>query len=517
MILGSAKEAFYFPAVTFAPAPRPVWWLPTFGFFLFLLIEGAMFFQANRLFEDPATGRHLRMGEIILATHQVPRADPLSFTHAGQPWVDYEWGFEATLGELDHVGGLALVAAFCTAIFATTLLGMYRLLVQGGATLMAGLVTIGVVSLTLYIHFSARPVIVTYLFFALVVEVWFRRPQPRRRDWLFLPLVFVAWANLHAGWAAALAFLVLALLGRMLDRAAGRAKGEDKPIIPWLGLTLLCTVAVSLNPWGWSLYRNIFAFATSYKSFALWDEYAPPNFSQPSMSALAVLFVVGVVIVSRVARRMPVWPVELILPVLFFLDEGLKAQRHVLLLIEVAALPLARDLSVLFHGRAFPELRERLRLFAERQRLASGDALLAAGAVLVLTLLFLASPAARTIMVGRSVTPQLLGFIRAHPDRFIRPLVTTWNAGPLLWDLRPDFRASFDDRGDFYGDKTVFSFVNLYNGVPGWRDTLDQGNYDSAILDPHLQLNQLLHLTGGWHEVYRDPHAVVYWRDMPTR
>jgi hypothetical protein len=499
--------------VTFAPAPRPVWWLPTFGFFLFLFIEAGMFVSANRLFEDPATGRHLRMGEIILATHAVPRADPLSFTHTGEPWVDFEWGFEATLGELDRAGGLPLVAAFCTAIFAATLLGVYRTLIHTGATLLAGLITVGVVFLTLYIHFSARPVLFTYLFFALVVEVWFRRPQPLPRDWLILPLVFVAWANLHAGWAAALAFLALALFGRLIDRAAGRAKGEDKPIIPWLGLTLVCAVAVSFNPWGWSLYRQVFAFATSYKSFAFWDEYAPPNFSVPSMSALAVLFVLGVVIVSRIARRMPTWPAEVIVPVLFFLDEGLKAQRHVLLLMEIAAVPLARDLSALFHGRAFPWLRERLGLFAERQRLGSGDAGMALVAAVALTLLFLPSAAGRKIEVGRSVTPQLLDFIRAHPDRFTRPLDTTWNAGPLIWDLRPDFRTSFDDRGDFYGDKTVFAFVNMYNGVPGWRETLEKGNYDSAILDPHLQLNQLLHLTGGWHEVYRDPHAVVYWRD----
>ena len=502
--------------MTFASVPRPLWWLPTFGFFLFLFIEAGLFVNAGRLFQDQATGRHLRMGQIILATHQMPRADPLSFTHAGEPWVDFEWGFEATEGQLYRAGGLPLVAAFCTAIFATTLLGLYRLLVQGGTTLIAGLITIGVVFLTLYIHFSARPVLFTYLFFALVVEVWFRRTQPLARDWLILPVVFVAWANLHAGWAAALAFLSLALLGRIIDRTAGRASGEEKPVIPWLGLTLVCGAAVSLNPWGWSLYRHVFAFATSYKSFALWDEYAPPNFSTPSTSALAVLFLVGVVIVSRVARRMPVWPVEVILPVLFFLDEGLKAQRHVLLLMEIAALPLARDLSALFQGRALPELRERLRLFAGRQRLAQGDPVLVLAAATLITLLFLPSAAGRRIEIGRSVTPHLVDFIRAHPDRFTRPLVTTWNAGPLIWYLRPGFRASFDDRGDFYGDKTVFAFVNMYNGVPGWRDTLAKGNYDSAILDPYLQLNQLLHLTGGWHEVYRDPHAVVYWRDAPA-
>jgi hypothetical protein len=502
--------------VTFVSTPRSVWWLPTFGFFLFVAIEAGMFFNAGRLFEDPATGRHLRMGEIILATHQVPRADPLSFTHGGERWVDYEWGFEATIGELDRAGGLPLVAAFCTAIFAVTLLGIYRTLVHCGASLTAGLVTMGMAFLTLYIHFSARPVIVTYLFFALVVEVWFRRAQPRPRDWLFLPIIFAAWANLHAGWAAALAFLVLALAGRLIDRAAGRASGEEAPIIPWAGLTLLCALAVSLNPWGWTLYRQIFAFATSYKSFALWDEYAPPNFSQPSTTALAVLFLVGVILISRIPRRMPVWPSEIVLPALFFLVEGLKAQRHVLLLMEVAAVPVARDLSALFHGRAFPGLRERLRLFAARQRFAGGDGWLALVAALALTLVFVSSPAARKLTVGKSVTPQLVDFLRAHPDRFTRPLVTTWNAGPLLWALRPDFRVSFDDRGDFYGDKTVFSFVNLYNGVPGWRETLDKGNYDSAILDPYLQLNQLLHLTTGWHEVYRDAHAVVYWRDRPA-
>ena len=498
----------------YVSAQRPIWWLPTFGFFLFVAIEAGMFFGTARLFQDPAVGRHLRTAEFILATHQVPRTDPLSFTHAGQRWVDYEWAFEATIGELNRAGGLALVDAFCTAIFAVTLLGIYRLLVQGGVSLMAGLITIGVVFLTLNLHFSVRPVLFTYLFFALVVEVWSRRTQPLRRDWLFLPIVFVAWANLHAGWAAALVFLVLAILGRVLDRLAHRATGEEAPVIPWIGLTLLCAFAVSFNPWGWTLYREVFALATSYKSFALWDEYAPPNFSVPSMSALAVMFIVGIAIVARVTKRTPLWQAEILLPVLFFLYEGLKTQRHVLLLMEIAALPVAQDLHRLFEGRAFPYLRDRLRQFAARQRLARGDAWLAVVAAAMVTLIFLPSAAARKIEVGQTAGPRLVAFLRQHPDRFQRPLVTTWNAGPLLWNMRPAFKVSFDDRGDFYGDKTVFSFVDLYHGQPGWSDTLAKEDFDSAILDPYLQLNQFLHLTSGWHEVYRDEYAVVYWRDQ---
>jgi hypothetical protein len=491
---------------------RPNWWLPTFGFFLFLSIMAGMFLGQEKLFEDPAVGRHLRTAEFILHSAQIPRTDPLSFTEAGRPWLDYEWAFEATLGELDRAGGLPLIEVFCFALFAATVLGVYRMLLQAGFSISVVLLVTGLAYLTLHMHFSVRPLLFTYLFLALTVELWFRRTQPLARDWLLLPIVFAAWANLHAGWAAALAFLVLALAGRTLDRITRRVTGEEAPLIPWAGQTLLCLLATWLNPWGWSLHRQVFAFATSYKSFALWDEYAPPNFSGPSMSAITILFILGVVFLARLNRRAPFWKWETLVPVLFFLYEGLKTQRHVLLLVLVAAIPVARDLQAILHGTWWPWLRERLRLFQERQRTGQADAWMAMVATVVFAFVFPHAPAAQKIEVGGSVTPRLVAFLQQHSDRFHRPLVTTWNAGPLLWAMRPDFRVSFDDRGDFYGDKTVFSFVDLYNGVPGWRDTLDRGNYDSAILDPYLQLNQLLHLTGGWTEVYRDQHAVVYWK-----
>jgi len=72
---------------------KPIWWLPTLGFFLFLAIELGMFASPDRVFEDPGVGRHLRTAEFILETGQVPRTDPLSFTKAGEPWIDFEWAF----------------------------------------------------------------------------------------------------------------------------------------------------------------------------------------------------------------------------------------------------------------------------------------------------------------------------------------------------------------------------------------------------------------------------------------
>ncbi len=498
----------------FESARKPIWWLPSFGFFLFLALEMWMFVDPSHIFGDPGVGRHLRTAEVIVETGLVPRTDPLSFSKAGQPWTDFEWAFEATLGELYRAGGLPLVCAFCYAVFAATILGLYRTVLQAGFSLSTVILVTGVAFLTVQIHFSARPVLFTYLFMALVVEVWRRRTHPVLRDWVILPMVFVAWANLHAGWLGALIFLAISIFGRLLDRIFHRVDGVQAPLIPWIGLTLLCTLATWFNPWGWQLHRSLFLLATSLKSAALWVESLPPNFFQPSMSALTIIFILVVVTVGRFFRRAPLWRWELALPVLFFLYEGLKTQRHVILLMEVAAVPVAAHLEVILHGTWWPYVRGRLQEFQAQQRLAGGDAWLALVAALALAFLFVRSPMAETIHVGGNVSPQLVRFLRSHPDRFHRPLTTTWNAGPLLWNLRPGFRVSFDDRGDFYGDDMVFSLIHTMDGSPGWQEKLAQGNYDSLIIDPYLPLNHLLLRLPEWKQVYRDKNVVVYWRDL---
>ena len=490
------------------------------GFFLFVAILLGMFDYPDRLYDgifaDPGVGRHLRTAEFILETGQIPHSDPLSFTKPGGKWVDFEWAFETTLGELYRAGGLPLVCAFCYSIFAATVLGVYRILLRSGCSLGAVVLYTSLAFLTLHLHFSARPVLFTYLFFALVVEVWNSRSAPLLRDWICLPIIFVAWANLHAGWMGAFVFLALAMLGRLADRIAGSVDGHEAPLIPWIGLTALCGLVTSLNPWGWGLYPSVFHLATGLKSASIWDEYLPPNFGTPSLSdirmaAIAVLFIVFVTFLARASRHASRWRWEAVIPVLFFLWEGLKAQRHVLLLVEIAALPVARDLQAILPRVASP-IGEMLERFQARQREAGGDAWLALVAALGLAFLFVHFPPPKPIRVGSNISPELVAFLRDHPDRFHRPFTTTGNAGPLLWAMRPDFRVSIDDRGDFYGDDYVYGFSDTIHGVAGWDDKLKAGNYDSILLEPNWQLNELLKSQPKWQQVWRDKNVVVYWR-----
>src|SRR5437870_12369764 len=61
---------------------------------------------------DSDLGWHLRSGQLILATHHIPRTDPFSHTRLGAPWVDNEWLWEWALAALNSAGGLlALVLA----------------------------------------------------------------------------------------------------------------------------------------------------------------------------------------------------------------------------------------------------------------------------------------------------------------------------------------------------------------------------------------------------------------------
>src|SRR6476661_7478313 len=64
------------------------------------------------LLNDPGTFWHVRLGREIVSTGHVPRADALTYTREGVPWVDQSWAFDAALAVLvDHAGWSAAIAA----------------------------------------------------------------------------------------------------------------------------------------------------------------------------------------------------------------------------------------------------------------------------------------------------------------------------------------------------------------------------------------------------------------------
>ena len=84
------------------------WIVPSIGDLIFIALLGSLAFTtlSVRLLGDAGIGWHIRTGQLILATHSIPHADPFSSTMAGQSWFAWEWLYDAIVGWLDKIAGL---------------------------------------------------------------------------------------------------------------------------------------------------------------------------------------------------------------------------------------------------------------------------------------------------------------------------------------------------------------------------------------------------------------------------
>ena len=172
-----------------------IWWLPTFAFFAFVNIQLCLFGSMGLGLGDPATPRHLRSGLFLHETARLPQNDWLGFTQPPLPWIDFEWAFEALIYTVYHWGGAPLLTALLYGLYGLCVVGVHRTVLHAGFSLPVTTFVTALVSLCLLMHFNVRPPMITYLFLALVVEVWRLRPSsPELKDWLILPLVFAAWS-----------------------------------------------------------------------------------------------------------------------------------------------------------------------------------------------------------------------------------------------------------------------------------------------------------------------------------
>src|SRR5215469_7986216 len=98
-----------------APTSSFAWLIPDVAmvaacvtlFYCLFLFQGY-----RKLFRDSDAGWHIRTGEQILATGNLPRTDPYSFTRAGQPWYAWEWGADLIMGAIHRAAGLGGIALF---------------------------------------------------------------------------------------------------------------------------------------------------------------------------------------------------------------------------------------------------------------------------------------------------------------------------------------------------------------------------------------------------------------------
>ncbi len=201
---------------------------------------------------DYDLGWQMATARWVVQHHYVPSVDVLSFSAQGQPWI-YPIGAGLIFYAAFLVGGFSLISW----IGATACCGTVALLLRRGSAVSAGIAILGV-PLIAY-RTSPRADLFTVVLFAAFLSILWENHQTGRAGLWLLPLLMVAWVNLHFGFSSGLGLIGAYVLTELLETIFGEARRRTalqrlRRASGWFVCTALATL---INPWGWGIYRAL--------------------------------------------------------------------------------------------------------------------------------------------------------------------------------------------------------------------------------------------------------------------
>jgi tetratricopeptide (TPR) repeat protein len=226
---------------------RPSWGLRVIDGSLIALFLALTFLLGIFPLKDADYYWHLRTGDLIRKTGQVPRVDFYTFTRQGTPWIDLHWIFQVGISWVREHGGvpaltLSKAAITCLAVF--LLITARRRSWPVWAMVLAWLPALLVLSGRMYV----RPETLSLLYLAIYLAVICRWDRFPLLAWV-LPLVQVAWVNSHGLFVLGPIVLGFALVDAALRRGALAPEHTRwwQTVVPACVATGL---ACLLNPYG---------------------------------------------------------------------------------------------------------------------------------------------------------------------------------------------------------------------------------------------------------------------------
>jgi tetratricopeptide (TPR) repeat protein len=210
------------------------------------------FLAGLRTVSDPDSFWQLATGRWIAQHHRIFSTDVFSYTAQGQPWI-YPAGSGLLLYLVYSIGGYTLLSW----LGAAACVGTVALLLWRGSEVTAAIAVVAVYVIAGRIAPRADMFTVV-LFAAYLAILWQHYESGRARLWL-LPLLMIAWVNLHLGFLAGLA-LIAGFVGIDLLEIVfpGESRTEAlkrlRSAAPWYIATALATL---VNPWGWKIYAAV--------------------------------------------------------------------------------------------------------------------------------------------------------------------------------------------------------------------------------------------------------------------
>src|SRR6202162_855242 len=516
-----------------------------FIFLFWSLLAGPL---SNRPLADPDIGWHIRTGELILATHSLPRTDPFSSTMQGQPWFAWEWLYDILLGIPHRAGGLNGVVWVCALLVAAIFALLLSQLLRRGTGLLLAIVLMLLAVAASTIHLYARPHIVSWLFSLLwfvALERWERwngrerGSLPRWIPWFF-PASMLLWVNLHGGWLFGIVLLGIYTLAAFVEsvreqdafaaiRTAHRARAMA---VAWMA----SAAATLVNPFGWRLHAHIYRYLSDRYLMNRIDEFRSPDFHGWGGRCFAVILVLGLIAFAGHRKKLRLSHLLVVLLAVyagFYSSRNLPVSSMVLVLI-VGPMLWENFASLADKPGAWQWVRRcTVRISSFSDRMGAQEMQLRGHLWPVLSVAFAFAICLHGGWLGSrqliqaefdpkkmpvaAVTFLQKEFEGKQPST--EPVFSTdaWG-GYLIYRMNPgrmypSRKVVVDDRHDLYGSGRIRQYLILTQAEPGWKSVLEQWQIRTALLPTDSTLANLLReLPRDWRVAYEDRVAVVFER-----
>ncbi len=422
---------------------------------------------------------HLATGRLILADGGVPRADPFSFTAAGEPWVVQSWLASLVYAGLEEAGGLVAIRLLTGGLTAALALVVWCLTRRARGMVVRGALTAGALVVGLG-FWSERPLLFGLLALALVLLAAEGDLDPR---WL-VPVLWI-WVNAHGSFPLGFVALALLALGRRLD---GEHPGTELAALKWAAVGL---VLAAINPLGPGLLAFPLELARRTDSFTTMVEWQSPAFdSMPQWAFVAQVLGAMALLVRAPSRRA-------LLPTVAFVGASLLAVRNV----PAASLVMLPGMAAAAQGLGALEGGARNRLTA-----------VAMAALVGLAALTTTSSVATADTALDAYPEAAVTWMEDHDlvGTDVRVVTRDYVGNYLTARYGPDrTRVFIDDRVDMYPPSLVQDYHVLLDGEAGWDEVLRRHRADVVLWDQAEPLAQLLVASPDWEVVHRDEEWLV--------
>jgi hypothetical protein len=440
---------------------------------------------------------HLSSGLWILQHHRLPHTG--LFTQSSSlPWIAVSWGYDVLLAGAYKLLALRAIPALLMCFKAG--LAVLTFVLAGGLRgkfWPAILLSVAVQ----YILGSTPPGPIYFSILCLGTEflLLLKSRTTGSKSLIWLPALFLAWANLDVHFVYGIVLLVIFLGALAIVRTWRNDRPDAVSFRIASGAVVLSICATLITPYFYHPY-SVFLTSSSSAANSYFPDFCSMSFHQPQDYALLLLTMTA------------------------FLALGMRRSRDLFLIGALVACAIfsfhsQRDVwvvtlaSLAIIAMAIPE-----REMTAGDHLGSWQAWATAVAVLVVLIgAFALVPRHRDALlakIGESYPVEASAYIREH--RLAQPMFNNYEWGGFLDWYLPEYPAAIDGRAELYGGDFLIEYFSAMNADIPYSEFPAMRQAQTLLLPANSLMGQALRNVPGFQVAYNDKVAVVLTKGQTT-